>query len=232
MKLVLTCEHAGNTIPADYKGFFKNKREILETHRGYDPGALDLFESLLDLSDYNYFQPNSRLLVEVNRSVGHPQLFSNITKELTPTEKMLILEKFYYPYRNSVEKTISGILAKGEKVLHFSIHSFTPKLDLKVRNADMGLLYDPSRKPEKEFCDILKQQFLTISPELRVRYNYPYLGIADGFTTYLRKKNPENYLGIELEVNQKFIADNKMADQIKETVHLALKKSRELYKNR
>jgi hypothetical protein len=41
-------------------------------------------------------------------------------------------------------------------------------------------------------------------PEMRVRRNYPYLGKTDGLTTYLRRQFPaEQYLGIELEVNQR-----------------------------
>lgn len=225
MKLVLTCEHAGYEIPQEYKELFKNKNEILKTHRGYDPGALDVFRHLLALSHFNYFHPISRLLVEVNRSVGHPQLFSEFTKELSKTDKKQVLEKFYYAYRNPVEETISEILVTGEKVLHLSVHSFTPKLNQEIRNADIGLLYDPGSRYEKEFCKNLKQQFRVFSPQLNVRYNYPYLGKSDGFTTYLRKKFPENYMGIEIEINQKFQAKNKMSDYIKHSVYNALRES-------
>jgi hypothetical protein len=39
---------------------------------------------------------------------------------------------------------------------------------------------------------------------LKTRLNYPYLGTADGFTVYLRRRfPPDAYLGIELEINQK-----------------------------
>ena len=40
---------------------------------------------------------------------------------------------------------------------------------------------------------------------LVVRFNYPYKGISDGFTKYLRTRfTGKQYIGIELEVNQKF----------------------------
>ena len=61
------------------------------------------------------------------------------------------------------------------------------------------------------------------NPELKIRFNYPYLGKADGFTTYLRKIFPENYIGIELEVNQKFVNNNKMKSAFKQQTFLALK---------
>jgi hypothetical protein len=47
-----------------------------------------------------------------------------------------------------------------------------------------------------------------------VRYNYPYLGKMDGFTTYLRKQFISNYIGIELEVNQKYVKENKLDVEI------------------
>ena len=103
------------------------------------------------------------------------------------------------------------------------MHTFTPKLNEEIRNTDIGLLYDPTRSEEKEFSKKFKQNIKNHNPDLKIRFNYPYLGKADGFTTYLRKKFPENYLGIELEVNQKFVSQNQMDHQIKNAVFLALK---------
>ena len=39
---------------------------------------------------------------------------------------------------------------------------------------------------------------------MRVRFNYPYAGRADGLTTALRRRFPDAaYAGIELEINQR-----------------------------
>lgn len=222
---MLTCEHAFNTIPQEYQDLFINAKEILESHRGYDPGALDLFNELKDLADFSSFHKTGRLLVEVNRSKGHPNLFSEFTKNLSETSKTKLLDEYYFPYRNSVEKQISSLIGKGEKLLHFSVHTFTPNLNEEIRNTDIGLLYDPSRNGEKEFCINFKRNLKDQDPDLKIRFNYPYLGKADGFTTYLRKRFPENYMGIELEVNQKFVMHNQMDSAIKREVFLALKAS-------
>ena len=222
MKLILTCEHAFNTIPQEYQDLFINSQEILEFHRGYDPGALDLFNELKDLADFSFFQETGRLLIEVNRSKGHSNLFSEFTKNLSETSKTRLLDEYYFPYRNSVEKQISSLIGKGEKLLHFSVHTFTPNLNEEIRNTDIGLLYDPTRSAEKEFCINFKRNLKDQNPELKIRFNYPYLGKADGFTTYLRKKFPENYMGIELEVNQNFVSKNQMDHQIKNAVYKAL----------
>ncbi|MFD1095881.1 N-formylglutamate amidohydrolase [Salegentibacter chungangensis] len=222
MKLVLTCEHAFNTIPKEYRYLFMDSGSVLESHRGYDPGAFDLFRELVPLSDHSEYQKTGRLLVEVNRSLKHPFLFSEFTKHLPRQEKEKILKNFYFPYRNSVEQSISEFIRNGEQVLHLSVHSFTPFFNEMLRNADIGILYDPSRKNEKETGKEFKRRLQQNLPDLRIRFNYPYLGKADGFTTYLRRMFPDHYTGIELEVNQEFVTRNKMNRAIKKAVKTAL----------
>ncbi len=222
MKLVLTCEHSGNKIPTKYLPLFADAQEALNSHRGLDLGALDLFLHLSRLASFSQSYTISRLLIEINRSPGHPKLFSEFTTDLSDKEKMELIESFYFPYRYEVEKNISEFIAKGEEVLHFSVHSFTPVWKGESRNADIGMLYDPSKAREKKFCKNLKKQLLLQSPSLKIRYNYPYLGIADGFTTYLRNEFPKKYSGIELEVNQKFTSQNKMEQGLKTSIYNAL----------
>ncbi len=135
------------------------------------------------------------------------------------------MRRFYLPYRDSVEALIAEILSKGEKVLHISVHSFSSELNGNVRNTDIGLLFDPSKAEEKNYCKILKNQLITPGSQFKVRFNYPYLGKADGFTTYLRKKFPQNYSGIEMEINQKYSVENQMPEALKDRIFHALKNS-------
>lgn len=222
MNLILTCEHAGNEIPENYEQLFKGAKDVLETHRGYDPGALDLFRKLSPLAAFAQEYMISRLLVEPNRSLDHPQLFSEFTGELPEIQKEELLEDFYLPYRHYIQTRIGQYIATGEEVLHLSVHSFTPELNGEVRNADVGLLFDPARAEESDFCKRFQKSLFQQDRELQVRFNYPYLGIDDGFTTYLRQQFPKQYLGIELEVNQKFVDDNKMEERLKNVIFKAL----------
>ncbi|WP_138434797.1 N-formylglutamate amidohydrolase [Winogradskyella algicola] len=223
MKLVLTCEHGGNVIPKAYAKQFTD-REILKTHRGFDLGALDLFEYLEPLAEASFYNINSRLLIELNRSLIHKQLFSEFTTPLSRAEKNNIIKTYYLPYRTAVEHKIANLIASNNKVVHLSIHSFTPKLNGDIRNCDVGLLYDSRKKEEQEFCSHFKTEILNYNSDLNVRFNYPYLGKADGFTTFLRKQFPKNYLGIEIEVNQKFCKNNKMNIQIKHNLFKTIDK--------
>jgi len=145
----------------------------------------------------------SRLLIDLNRSVGHPKLYSEATRGAPAGVRREILEAHYLPYRDQVEAHIAGEIAKGRRVVHVSSHSFTPVLEGEVRNADIGLLYDPGRAAEAGLCKDWQAALKARAPEIRVRRNYPYTGKSDGFTAHLRRRfAKDTYAGIELEVNQ------------------------------
>ncbi|GAL91085.1 N-formylglutamate amidohydrolase [Jejuia pallidilutea] len=224
MKLILTCEHAGNKIPEFYKHYFKPGENVLKTHRGIDLGAFDVFKALEPISDWAFYNNKSRLLIELNRSQHHPQLFSEFTRQFSKEEKEKLINLYYLPYRNAVKKAINIYVNQKETVLHVSVHSFTPQLNGVTRNCDIGLLFDSRLQKEKTVAIAFKEKIKALHPNLNVRFNYPYLGKADGFTTFLRKEFPQYYLGLELEINQNFVKNNLTAKNIKHTLHSALKK--------
>lgn len=214
MKLVLTCEHASPYIPENYRYLFSHDLQVLKTHKAYDLGAFDLFRALKPLADFSHYQNISRLLVECNRSTGNKNLFSPYSAELGDSEKSSILDNYYWPYRKTIEGFIQNLIDNGEEVIHVSVHSFTPVLHGVVRNADIGLLYDPQHLREKEIANFWKE-ILFNNSEFKIRSNYPYLGKADGFTTSLRKLFPQNYSGIEIEVNQKWAVGEALVETLK-----------------
>ncbi|PIW69438.1 MAG: N-formylglutamate amidohydrolase, partial [Ignavibacteriales bacterium CG12_big_fil_rev_8_21_14_0_65_30_8] len=214
MKILLTCEHAGNRIPIKYKKYFNNSNKLLNSHRGYDIGAYKLFKKLSPLSDFSKHTLISRLLIDYNRSLDNKNLFSELTKNLSKEIKEEIINNYYMPYRSEVEKFIISNFSK-EKILHLSIHSFTPVLNGKKRDCDIGILFNPNSNFEKtiaiNFRNVLKHSY----PNYKVKFNFPYKGTSDGFTTYLREKYPYNkYAGIELEVNQKLFKNKEVINKI------------------
>jgi predicted N-formylglutamate amidohydrolase len=204
---LVSCEHGGNRIPARYREFFTGFGPQLSSHRGYDAGALSMARDLARaLGSPLFVATTSRLLIDLNRSIGHPRLYSEATRLAPTAVRREILERYYLAYRNEVELAIAKAAAEGSRVVHISSHSFTPVLDGRVRNADIGLLYDPSRNGELELCRRWQASLRTHVPGLNIRRNYPYAGKADGFTAYLRRRFPDDaYLGIELEINQKHV---------------------------
>ncbi len=199
---VVTCEHATSRVPDDLVALFRPHRAILKTHRGYDQGALAVAEHLAGtLAAPLFIGEVSRLVVELNRSPDSPSLFSAVTRDLDDSAKHAIIGRYYTPWRAAVREHIARVPAP---VLHLSVHSFTPVLDGKQRELEVGLLFDPRRPREKSICERWRRA-INADPdaaELRVKMNLPYRGTSDGHTTALRAVFPASrYLGVEIEVN-------------------------------
>jgi predicted N-formylglutamate amidohydrolase len=194
-------------VPAAYAPLFVEYRHLLPTHRGWDPGALLLArEMAARFAAPLYFETTTRLLVDLNRSVGTPDLHSEATRPLPLAERRAILDRYYHPHRSRVDAAVAELVATGDRVVHIASHSFTPELHGHVRNADVGLLYDPGRPGEVAFCTAWLSALARSDGSLRLRRNYPYLGKSDGVAQALRRKHPaQAYVGIELEVNQRYV---------------------------
>ncbi|MDQ6681569.1 MAG: N-formylglutamate amidohydrolase [Pseudomonadota bacterium] len=194
-------------MPPQYRSLFAGQRDVLRTHRGWDPGALTLAEELAAALGAPIFaSTTTRLLIDLNRSIGTPRLYSEYTRPLPLAARRRVVAEHYRPHREPIEAWVGAVLAAGQPVVHIASHSFTPELDGQVRNADVGLLYDPKRPAEVALSNRWLAALGSLRPDLRLRRNYPYLGDSDGLTYRFRRTFPaEAYLGIELEVNQQFV---------------------------
>jgi predicted N-formylglutamate amidohydrolase len=231
-RVLLTCEHGGHRVPAAFRHLFASCGRVLRSHRGWDCGALDLARCLAhSLQAPLVHSQITRLLVDLNRSVTSPSLLSRYMLGQTPKERDRLIAHYYRPFRDRVEEWIAQALSANAEVAHFSIHTFTPVLRGTLRTADVGLLYDPARRKERELCERWRRCLSGRQPGLRIRKNYPYTGISDGFTTYLRRRFGTDYLGIELEVNQRWprnrpVAWKKLQGDLAESLRQALDESR------
>jgi predicted N-formylglutamate amidohydrolase len=204
--LVLSCEHGGYRIPSRWAPLFTSTRarRLLHSHRGWDSGALDLARRLAhELRAPLVACTTSRLLADANRPPGHPHLFSAFTRDLPEDEKRAVLRAAHQPHWRAVERAVRRAIARRGRVLHLSVHSFTPVLRGVPRRCNAGLLYDPARIRERVLCARWHTALSVAAPELRVRLNFPYRGTSAALTTSLRRMMPaRSYLGIELEISQ------------------------------
>ncbi|ASQ47165.1 N-formylglutamate amidohydrolase [Legionella clemsonensis] len=223
--LVLSCEHAVNTVPAAYQKYFIDHEALLNTHRGIDFGALAIARHLSKAFDCDLVQAKAtRLLIDCNRRLTNPACFSEITAGLPKAEKQAIIEEYYLPFREHVISIISNYIALGYEVWHFSIHSFTPVMNDLPRNADIGFLYDPKRIKERMLARAWQSILKAETDQFRVRLNYPYLGITDGFTSFLRKQfDGAMYVGLEVENNQALMGNDHSLMQVAEALVLTLR---------
>ena len=183
-------------MPAPFRRFLSKR--FLATHRGYDPGALALARDVAAATGAPLFYSTiSRLLVELNRPLGHAQVFF---LDLSEEIRAALLRRYYIPYWNAVHKAVQ----RRRRVLHLSVHSFTPRFRGVRRTTDVGLLFDPARPAEAAFCRRWRDAIFALNPRLRVRYNDPYPGVFPSLVDSLRQKLGRRYVGIQIEVNQKF----------------------------
>ena len=217
--LMITCEHASNALPDFVLRAFRDSNgipdDVLASHRGYDIGAYKIFSILVKRlkPDFHSASKFSRLVVDMNRSSTSKSFYSEYTSSLPNTVKARMLS-LWEKYREKIESFVAGKIPEKQrkaakeaplKVIHLGIHSFTPVLNGVERDADVGILYDPSRPAEAQIAENLIKSIKERAPWLKIRKNYPYLGKSDGLTTTLRQKFGPSYAGIEIEINQKLL---------------------------
>lgn len=206
VRLLLTCEHGGHRVPAAYRSLFASEPELLSSHRGFDAGALTVARSLSRaLGAELVAATTTRLLVDLNRSPHNPAVFSEPSRSLPRAARARLLARYHRPHWGRVRASIA---AHRGTTLHVAVHSFTPVWKGARRRFAVGILYDPGRIGERRTARAWQRRLREQMPGLGVRRNAPYRGDADGLTTALRREWPaDRYLGLELELNQRAIAD-------------------------
>ena len=207
LDLVISCEHAVNTIPPEFQKLFAGRERVLSTHRGFDPGARDLAEYLAKRLLAPCFVPLiSRLLVDHNRTPQSQSLWSEFSDTLSQDQKLTLLDSYYRPFRSMTSQWICGRVSSGRKVLHLSVHSFTPTFNGTIRDFDIRILYVPSRQEERSFGRAWQANIKAARPDLIARLNQPYRGTANCHqTSYRHAYSTRQYLALELEVNQRLL---------------------------
>ena len=202
--LLLTCEHGGNRVPREHRALFEGRKALLDSHRGWDPGALAVARSLTRaLGAELIAATTTRLLVDLNRSPHNPAVFSELSRGLTRERRDALLARHHRPHWDRVRVAIA---ARRSRALHLAVHSFAPVWRGAKRDFAIGILYDPNRPRERSLAMAWQRRLRAELPRLGVRRNAPYRGDADGLTTALRREFPaERYLGFELELNQRAI---------------------------
>jgi predicted N-formylglutamate amidohydrolase len=226
---IVTCEHASNDVPEEARDLFRPHPALRRSHRGYDIGALPIAEHLAaSLAAPIFIGRWTRLLVDLNRSDSNQAVFSEISRTPDQEQRRRLIHEYHAPYRSAVQALAWKLLPRAGFLLHLSVHTFTPVLHNKVRNVDVGLLFDPSVDREQAICRRWRKLLAASRPGLRVHLNRPYRGTSDGMTTHLRGViNSNRYVGIEIEVNQQIAGERPKRDRIAQDLLAALRSSLE-----
>ena len=218
MSVLISCEAGGQHVPAWLVSPSKNTKTSPTPFDGtkkFHAGKLPMQIPNDMAADYiarrmaknigvslvrNVF---SHQLIDVTRSLHHRQLFPIATRSWSNERKQRLISEIYAPYRESLSRTIGGMLQRHPYVIHLSIRTFDSNHQKKPRRADVGLLYDPAIENEVDFCLDWIDELYDDAPMLKVRRNYPRRGTNDSITKAMRTEfSGQNYMGIEVLLNR------------------------------
>jgi len=124
-----------------------------------------------------------------------------------------------------VAADVEQIIAREGRCVHVCVHTFTPVLAGRRRGNDIGLLHDPAWGVERAVCEEVRAHLRAATDDV-VWFNRPYSGTADGILPALRRQHsPETFVGIELEINQKYAGDARQLRRIADAIGESLERS-------
>lgn len=185
--ILLVCDHASPAIPRALGNIGLNGGE-LKLHVAWDIGAAVVTRMLSEkLNAVAVLAGYSRLLIDLNRQPG--DLGSILEKtdsivipgnlKLGEEQQNARVKSFFWPYHQSISKTLAQLWRRGPVPALFSVHSFTPTLNGNKRRWDIGVLWN--RDPRLALPLIKKLKELE-NGRFCIGDNKPYSGRELGYT--------------------------------------------------
>ncbi len=181
--LVLICDHAVNTLPADY-GTLGLPESELQRHIAYDIGAYGVTRRVAAALGVPAISSRfSRLLIDPNRGLDDPTLIMRISdgaivpgnRYLTPEERDKRVAAHYEPYHLAIDDLIEQCMAAGVPPVLLSIHSFTDLWKGRPRPWHAAILWDRDYRFSVPLLEALRAE-----KGLVVGENEPYDGKLAG----------------------------------------------------
>lgn len=208
--ILLVCDHARNSIPAEYENLGLPAAE-LERHIAYDIGMEALTRRLAAMMSVPaVLSTYSRLLIDPNRGEDDPTVLMRLSdgaivpgnRYADQNEKQRRLSLYHRPYHQAISASIDHMMAIGQSPILISLHSFTPIWRGFVRPWHAGVLWDRDDRVAEPLIAALKE-----GGDLIVGDNEPYTGELTG-DTMNRHGTCRGISHALLEVRQDLVADN------------------------
>lgn len=207
--LVLICDHAGRSVPGALDGLGVGV-EHMDRHIAYDIGAAEVTRRMSELLDapallHNY----SRLVIDCNRPLGHPESIAEVSDGTTIPANVNIREAqalkrvdtLFWPYHQVISNVVGHRWrVEGCPPVLFSIHSFTPAYGDEHRPWDAGVLYNRDPRLAQPMMEDLRGQGLHIGD------NQPYSGLESAYTIDVHGTSP-GLANVVIEIRQDLITD-------------------------
>lgn len=205
----LTCEHAGREIPQRL-GSLGLREADLQRHIAWDIGAAAVARHLSARLDATLVtQTYSRLVIDCNRSPGHPDSIATVSehteipgnRDLHPGHADARVEEVFQPYHDAISRALDRRRDEDRDSILIAVHSFTPVFKGHARPWHLGLLYNRDDRLARALTGLVEGE-----NGLCLGINQPY-AISDE-TDYTIPVHGEgrDILHIEFEIRQDLIA--------------------------
>jgi len=180
-RIVITCDHASNAVPAELGGSLGLAAADMDRHIAYDVGAEGVSRHLGRLMTAPVVLSRfSRLVIDPNRGEDDPTLIMQLydgtiipgNRGLSDADRDWRLEQCYRPYHAA----LGGLLDSRPDPILIAIHSFTAQLEGRPpRPWHIGILHGRDHRLALPVLARLRQE-----PDLVIGENEPYGGHLDG----------------------------------------------------
>ncbi len=207
---LLVVDHAGRAVP-ETLGRLGLPDSEFERHIAWDIGVRGVSEGLAAALDATAIaQRYSRLVIDCNRTPGHPTSIAPVSDQTaiernriaTEAERAARRDLIFAPYQDAIAAEIARRAAAGQDTVLVAVHSFTPRMNGFDRPWHFGVLFNHERRLGEA---LLRQA--EAEGDLVVGENEPYaLSDVDDYTVPVQGER-RGLLCVELEIRQDLIAD-------------------------
>lgn len=219
--VVLSCEHASLRLPEPW-AWPAADHWLVGSHWSFDLGIADLVRRIADRTGWPAVLSRfSRLLVDPNRGLDHPDLFRtdaegrvvHLNAGLSDADRERRIERYHRPYHRALDE----VLAAAEGASLCSMHSFTPVYHGRRRTVEIGVLFDKDEDTARELAQQLDDA------GWHVRLNEPYSGRAGMMFAADEHASRYGRIGVEFEFRQDLLLDPVQLDRLTVDVEAALR---------
>lgn len=205
--VLLICDHASNAVPAELDNLGLDA-SVMARHVGWDIGAGPLTHRLAVLLNAPAVLCRfSRLLIDPNRSLDHPQSIPPVSDEivvpgnqgLDAAQSERRAKLYHGPYHDQISQRIAAASAHGVPAL-VAVHSFTPVMDGYERPWHAAVLHDDDIRLATPILKAFERY-----SELVVGDNEPYTGYSDLTFTLPYHSSALGLPSVALEIRQDLI---------------------------
>ncbi|MCQ8241231.1 N-formylglutamate amidohydrolase [Rhizosaccharibacter radicis] len=209
-RILLVVDHAGRAVPQAL-GDLGVAPPDFERHIAWDIGAMGVTRRLGQALDATIVaQRYSRLVIDCNRTPGHPTSIAPISDGTAVPANTAPgaagaarrVREIFDPYHREIGRQLDRIAGRGERPVLVAMHSFTPVMRGVARPWHAGVLFN-----HQPHLGHILLRLLEAEGDLVVGENEPYaLSDLDDYTVPLHGER-RGIPHVELEIRQDLIAD-------------------------